>query len=62
MEAIKLVLTLGDSLAGRILVYDALEQDFMTLDVARDPACVACSNPDAPPQIVDYDDTCRPPA
>lgn len=62
METIKLILDLGETLAGRILVYDALEQDFLTVSVNRDPECVACSNPERLPAIVDYDDTCRPPA
>ena len=62
MEAIKAILHVGDSLAGRILVYDALEQDFMTVNVRRDPACLACGDSENPPAIVDYDDTCRPPS
>lgn len=61
MEALKVVLGIGDTLAGRLLVYDALEQDFSTLTVTRRPDCAACGNPDAPPAIVDYDETCRPP-
>lgn len=61
MEAIKIVLGLGESLSGRILVYDALEQDFLTVSVNRDPDCAACSDPERLPTIVDYDDNCRPP-
>jgi len=60
MEAIKLLLDLGETLTGRILVYDALDQDFLTVSVSRDPECAACSNQDRLPAIVDYDDTCRP--
>ncbi len=60
MEAIKLVLGLGETLDGRILVYDALEQDFLTVGVSRDPSCAACSDPASPPALVDYDDSCRP--
>ncbi len=62
MEALKLVLGIGDTLAGRLLVYDALEQDFMTVAVSRDPECPACRDPDHPPVIVDYDETCLPPS
>ncbi|MFQ5522659.1 MAG: molybdopterin-synthase adenylyltransferase MoeB [Acidimicrobiia bacterium] len=60
MEAIKLLLGIGESLAGRLLVYDALEQDFTTVSVTRDPVCPACSDPTHPPLLVDYDDTCLP--
>jgi len=59
LEAIKILLEIGDTLAGRLMVYDALEQDFMVVKVRRDPTCAACGNPDRLPEIVDYDPTCR---
>ncbi len=62
MEALKLVLEIGEGLTGRLMVYDALEQDFTTVTVNRDPECPACGDPDRLPAIVDYDETCRPPA
>ena len=60
LEAIKVLLGSGDSLAGRLLVYDALEQDFQTVRARRNPDCPACADPDAPPPLVDYDPTCAP--
>ena len=60
MEAIKLILGIGDTLTGRILIYDSLDQEFMTVSVQRDDACPACADPNSPPPIVDYDDSCRP--
>jgi molybdopterin/thiamine biosynthesis adenylyltransferase/rhodanese-related sulfurtransferase len=62
METIKLLLGIGDTLTGRLMVYDALEQEFLTVSVGRDPECLACSDPERPPKIVDYDDTCCPSA
>lgn len=59
-EAIKLLLGIGSSLVGRLLVYDALEQEFATLHISRDPECPACRDREDPPRLVDYDDTCRP--
>jgi len=41
-EAIKLVLGIGNSLAGRFLLFDALEAEFTELKLRRDPNCVAC--------------------
>ncbi len=38
VEAIKMLLGLGDTLHGRLLAYDALEQSFRTFKVHRDPA------------------------
>jgi len=60
LEAIKLVLDLGDPLVGRLLAYDALEESFRTFKVRRDPTCPACG-PDAPPIVIaEYDDLCLP--
>jgi molybdopterin/thiamine biosynthesis adenylyltransferase/rhodanese-related sulfurtransferase len=58
MEALKLVITLGESLSGRLLTYDALEQSFRTLRLDRDPQCPACSDETNPPPLVDYDESC----
>jgi len=60
METIKVLLDLGQPLIGRLLVYDALEEEFGTVNIGRDPGCPACSDPDHPPLIVDYDQACRP--
>jgi molybdopterin/thiamine biosynthesis adenylyltransferase/rhodanese-related sulfurtransferase len=60
LEAIKLLLDLGDPLIGRLLAYDALEQSFRTFKVRRDPTCPTCGD-DAPPiTIAEYDDLCLP--
>ena len=60
LEAIKVLLGLGDPLVGRLLAYDALEQSFRAFKVRRDPNCPACG-PDAPPiTIAEYDDLCLP--
>jgi len=60
LEAIKLVLDLGDPLVGRLLAYDALEQSFRTFKVRRDPTCPACGENAPPIQIAEYDDLCLP--
>jgi molybdopterin/thiamine biosynthesis adenylyltransferase/rhodanese-related sulfurtransferase len=60
MEAIKLILGLGDSLAGRILSYDSLEQSFRTFKVRRDPQCPACGDDAGEIVIAEYDELCMP--
>ncbi len=45
LEAIKLILGLGESLSGRLLAYDSLDQDFRTYRIRRDPNCPACTVP-----------------
>lgn len=41
-ETLKLLLGLGDTLAGRLLLVDALGMQFRTVRLARDPHCPAC--------------------
>ena len=60
LEAIKLILGLGDSLAGRLLAYDALEQSFRTYKVLRDPRCPACGEDAGEIVIAEYDQHCLP--
>jgi molybdopterin/thiamine biosynthesis adenylyltransferase/rhodanese-related sulfurtransferase len=60
LEAIKLILDLGDPLIGRLLAYDALEEDFRTFKVRRDPDCPACGPNVEEIVIAEYDDLCLP--
>jgi adenylyltransferase/sulfurtransferase len=42
MEAVKLLLGIGQNLAHHLLIYDGLEGTFRTVRRARDPACPVC--------------------
>jgi adenylyltransferase/sulfurtransferase len=44
LEVIKEILNLGNSLAGRLLIYEALATRFRTVRVRPDPACPLCSS------------------
>ncbi|HWD16565.1 MAG TPA: molybdopterin biosynthesis protein MoeB, partial [Casimicrobiaceae bacterium] len=44
-EALKLLAGAGESLAGRLLVVDALAMQWRELRVPRDPACPVCGEP-----------------
>src|SRR5690349_5751689 len=59
LEAIKIILDLGDPLRGRLLAYDALEQSFRSFKVRRDPSCPACGE-NANIVIAEYDQYCMP--
>ena len=60
LETIKILLELGETLVGRLLAFDALEESFRTFKVRRDPACPACG-PDAGEIVIaEYDDLCMP--
>ncbi|MEX0385454.1 HesA/MoeB/ThiF family protein [Spiribacter onubensis] len=45
VEAVKVVTGLGESLAGRLLVVDALTQQWRRLSLRRDPQCPVCGVP-----------------
>jgi molybdopterin/thiamine biosynthesis adenylyltransferase/rhodanese-related sulfurtransferase len=56
-EVLKLLLGLGESLAGRILLVDTLGVRFHTVAVERDPECPACGTREIR-ELIDYDDFC----
>jgi sulfur-carrier protein adenylyltransferase/sulfurtransferase len=60
LEAIKIILDIGDPLVGRLLAYDSLEQSFRTFKVRRDPNCPACSIDPERLVIAEYDELCTP--
>ena len=60
LEAIKLLLDLGDPLIGRLLAYDALEQSFRTFKVRRDPTVPGLRRERGPIVIAEYDEQCLP--
>ncbi|MEW6693208.1 MAG: molybdopterin-synthase adenylyltransferase MoeB [Pseudomonadota bacterium] len=43
LEAIKVLLGLGEPLVGRLLLFDALTFDLRTLRLKRDPSCPVCA-------------------
>jgi molybdopterin/thiamine biosynthesis adenylyltransferase len=59
VEAVKMLLGIGNPLVGRLLAYDALEEEFRTFKVRRDPACPACGE-GAEIVIAEYDQLCMP--
>jgi adenylyltransferase/sulfurtransferase len=43
MEAIKLLAGVGDSLSGRLVMFDAKSADWRSVRVKKDPACPVCA-------------------
>ena len=41
-EALKLIMNIGESLQGRLLLLDALSMEWRTIKLARDPKCAEC--------------------
>jgi len=59
MEAIKLILGIGDSLVGRLLHLDALSLRFREFKVRRDRNCPVCGETPTITEPIDYDQFCR---
>jgi adenylyltransferase/sulfurtransferase len=57
-EAIKLIIGAGETLAGRLLLFDALQMSFRTLKLHRDPACPMCGAAPTIRQLIDYEQFC----
>jgi sulfur-carrier protein adenylyltransferase/sulfurtransferase len=59
-EAIKLLLGLGDTLAGRLLMIDAMTMSFRSIAIQKDPECPACGTHEIT-ELIDYDEFCAGP-
>src|SRR5438132_1888430 len=58
-EALKLALGIGDSLVGRLLLFDALETSFTEVSLRRDPNCPVCGEHPTITEYVDYVEFCQ---
>jgi molybdopterin/thiamine biosynthesis adenylyltransferase len=61
-EALKLVLGTGDTLTGRLLLFDALHTTFDEVSVRKDPACPVCGTHPTITDYIDYVEFCAGPA
>src|SRR5215469_13324986 len=57
-EAIKLITGIGEPLAGRLMIYDALEMTYRTVRVNKDPECAICGDNPTVTELIDYDAFC----
>ncbi len=57
-EVLKLILKKGDSLAGRLLLVDALAMRFRELKLDRNPECPACGEQPKITKLIDYEQFC----
>ena len=57
-EALKLLLGIGSTLAGRLLMYNALDLTFETVNLRRNPNCVVCGDAPSISELIDYDAFC----
>lgn len=62
IETIKLILGIGESLAGRLLLFDALTMEFRQVRLRRDPNCPVCGDNPTIRELIDYEEFCGVPA
>ena len=57
-ETLKLLLGEGETLLGRLLLFDALRMRFREMRLRRDPACPACGDAPTIRELIDYERFC----
>ena len=58
-EFLKHALGIGSSLAGRLLIYDALEMSFRTVKLRKNPDCPLCGRNPTITELIEYDEACE---
>jgi len=57
-EAIKLILGVGDSLIGKLLLYNALDMSFDFVKLRKNPDCKVCGENPEVTELIDYEEFC----
>jgi adenylyltransferase/sulfurtransferase len=58
IEAVKLIVGIGEPLVGRLVHFDALKMNFREFRVRRDPTCPVCGENPTITELIDYDQFC----
>lgn len=58
-EAIKIVLGVGQTLNGRLLIYDALDMKFTEMKLRKDKTCPLCGENPTVLDLIEYEDSCE---
>jgi len=58
IEAIKLIIGIGDPLIGRLVNFDALKLRFREFKIRKDPNCPICGDHPTIHELIDYDQFC----
>lgn len=61
-EVIKQILGVGDSMVGRLMLFDALSMKFRELKLRKDENCVVCGKNPTVTELIDYQQFCGMPA
>ena len=58
IEAIKLIVGIGEPLIGRLVHFDALKMKFREFKIRKDPSCPVCSENPTITDLIDYETFC----
>jgi sulfur-carrier protein adenylyltransferase/sulfurtransferase len=58
IETVKLILGKGESLIGRLLLFDALKMKFRELKLRKNPECPICGDTPTIHELIDYQEFC----
>jgi adenylyltransferase/sulfurtransferase len=59
LEAIKLILGIGKSLVGRLLIFDGLGTNFREVKIKKDKNCPLCGENPTITELIDYEEFCQ---
>jgi adenylyltransferase/sulfurtransferase len=62
LETLKILLGVGETLANRLLIFDALEGETRVVRWSRNPACPVCGDEPTIRALIDYEQFCGMPA
>ncbi len=58
MEAVKIILGKGNTLSGRLLMFDSLEMEFREVKLERNAQCPVCGDNPTLTELIDYQEFC----
>ena len=58
IEAVKLIIGIGEPLIGRMIAFDALKMKFREFKLRKDPKCPVCGENPTTTEMIDYDQFC----
>lgn len=61
-EAVKLILGVGESMIGRLMLYDALNMETTEVQLRKNPSCPICGDAPTITALIDYEQFCGTPA
>jgi molybdopterin/thiamine biosynthesis adenylyltransferase len=62
IETLKILMGVGETLVGRLVLFDALTLRFRELKLRRDPGCPVCGDNPTVTELIDYHEFCGLPA